>query len=287
MLILKCIIAFSLIVTGQLIWANTALAWGPAVHTLIALNLLEDARLILPSIAGTLTLFPLEFIYGCLAADFFVGKSKMKRANHAHHWKGGFKFLSEADNEQEAAYAFGFLSHLAADVVAHNFFIPNMTSENRALRKKSHLYWEIRADHVVGLKYTKIARDVLGMNHNGCDDLLKVICGKRKNGIKARKLIFTQSVKFSDRAHSTHHFFFPNRIPGKHGFNEYACFMVNLSCRVAKGVLKDPKESPCLDLNPMGVRDRNPSERFGTLDRFFNPRRSNRTYKSAESMLKS
>ena len=104
----------------------------------------------------------------------------MKKSGRAHSWKGGFRFLNEAVDDQEMAYAYGFLSHLAADVVAHNFFVPNLTNEYRALRKKSHLYWEIRADYLVGQEYTKIARDVLAMDHRACDNLLKAISGKRR-----------------------------------------------------------------------------------------------------------
>ena len=281
----KLIISFFLLFIAQLIWANSALAWGPGVHTVIALNMLDDVRKILPSIANIISLYPLEYLYGCLAADFFVGKSKMKKVGHAHNWKGGFRFLREANDDQDTAYAYGFLSHLAADVIAHNFFVPNMIGEYRALRKKSHLYWEIRADYLVGQEYTKIARDVLSMDHRGCDDLLKAISGKRKNGLGARKLIYKQSVKISDRAYATHHMFFPDKMVGRRNFNEYAAFMVGLSSRVVKGFLRYPETSPCLSHDPIGRRNLRPSRRNRSFTRWFTMRCPIRSFAEGNKLL--
>jgi len=285
MFTLRFIIPFCLLFIAQLIAAKNALAWGPGVHTVIALNILDDVRLILPSIAGIISPFPREFLYGCLAADFFIGKSRMKKAGNAHNWKGGFKFLREAKNDQEAAYAYGFLSHLAADVIAHNFFVPSMTSEYRALRKKSHLYWEIRADYLVGMEYTKIAKNILGMDHKGCDDLLKVISGKRKKSLHARKLIYTQSVKISDRAYTTHHMFFPEKIVGRHSFDEYAAFMVGLSSRVVKGFLKYPETSPCLSHDPIGTRNVGLAKRAKSFTKWFNNRLPVKSFAEDRNLL--
>lgn len=268
----KLILSFCLIILAQWVCATKALAWGPGVHTVIALNMLDNVLLILPSIAGIISSFPLEFLYGCLAADFFLGKSKMKKAGQAHNWKGGFRLLGEANNDRETAYAYGFLSHLAADVVAHNFFVPNMIREYRSLRKKSHLYWEIRTDYLVGQRYTRIAKEVLSMDHRGCDELLKEISGKKKNGLGARKLIYTQSVKFSDRAYTTHHLFFPDRVAGQHSFHEYAAFMVGLSSRVVKGFLIYPETSPCLSYDPIGKRRSDLVKRAKSFIKRFNIR---------------
>jgi len=284
MFLIKLILSFFLVVLAQLLWAKNALAWGPGVHTVIALNVLDDVRLILPSIAGIISAFPLEYLYGCLAADFFVGKSKMKKTRHAHNWKGGFRLLNEARTDRETAYAYGFLSHLAADVIAHNFFVPKMIGQYRALRKKSHLYWEIRADYLVGQEYTKIAKDVLNMDHRGCDDLLKVISGKRKRGLQARKMIYKQSVKISDRAYATHHLFFPERVVGRHNFNENAAFMVGLSSRVVEGFLRYPDTSPCLSHDPIGIQNLGLAKRSRSFTRWFNAHRSDRSFSEGPNL---
>lgn len=270
MFLIKCFIFSGIIAVVQLICAKNALAWGPGVHTVIALNLLNDTRLILPSIAGIITSFSSEFLYGCLAADFFVGKSKMKKGGHAHNWRGGFKFLDEANDDQELAYAYGLLSHLAADVVAHNFFVPNMINGSLTGRKNSHLYWEIRTDYLIGPEYTKVARDVLGMDHRECDVLLNTIAGIKRRNLKTKKLIFTQSVKFSDRVYKTRHTFFPYKTVNRHTFSNYANFMVGLASRVVIGFLKHPETSPCLRHDPIGKRNLGLAKRNRSFAKFFN-----------------
>ena len=119
----------------------------------------------MPYIARVITAYPAEYLYGCLAADFFIGKSKRKKASHPHNWEGGFMLLAKAREENEASYAYGFLSHLAADVVAHNIFIPNLMVGCSPWRRKGHLYWEMKADYAAGPVYVKIARDILSMDH--------------------------------------------------------------------------------------------------------------------------
>ncbi|MBW2343326.1 MAG: hypothetical protein JRF53_04830 [Deltaproteobacteria bacterium] len=86
MFFLKLTISLGITVTIQLLWAEGALAWGPAIHTVTALSALDGAGAILPSIAGIITSFPLQYMYGCLAADFFIGKGKNRRAGHPHNW---------------------------------------------------------------------------------------------------------------------------------------------------------------------------------------------------------
>ena len=57
MFILKSSIMLGMFAMVQLILAEDALAWGPGVHTVIALNLIKDVSLILPSIAGIIASF--------------------------------------------------------------------------------------------------------------------------------------------------------------------------------------------------------------------------------------
>jgi hypothetical protein len=255
MFFFKLILFLCVCVVLQLICAQSALAWGPGVHTVIALSSLDEVGLLLPSIARMITSFPVEYLYGCLAADFFIGKGKGKKQGNPHNWEGGFKFLSEASNDREAAYAYGFLSHLAADVVAHNFFVPNLIKSYPARRRVGHLYWEIKADYLVGPGYTRVAKDVLSMDHKGCDELLELVAGKRRNGLKAKKHIYTQSIKLSDYFYATHDFLFAGKMVRWQMFHKYLAFMVDLSCRMSKNFLMHPDSSPCLLYSPLGRRN--------------------------------
>jgi len=285
MFLIKFIISLGILAVVQLIFAESALAWGPGVHIVIALNLLDDVSLILPSVTRIITSSPIEYLYGCLAADFFIGKSKMKKASHSHNWDGGFKLLYEANDDPETAYAYGFLSHLAADVAAHNFFVPNLISAYKTGRKRNHLYWEIKADYLVGPGYTKIAKDVLSMDHQGCDDLLNVIAGKRRNGLGAKKLLFTKSVELSDYVFTTHHMIFSGRVVGRQVFNEYIGFMVALSCRLVKDFLRRPKTSPCLSHDPIGIRNLDLARREKSFTRLFNTRRQTQSFPVDQDLL--
>jgi len=239
----------------QLIDAEFVLAWGPGIHTALALSSLDSAKLLLPSIAHVITSFPIEYIYGCLSADFFIGKGKRTYKKNPHTWEGGFRFLRGAKDDRETAYALGFLSHLAADVIAHNFFIPNLLSAYPGRGKMGHLFWEIRADYLIGSPYTRIARGVLDMDHQICDDLLKLMGGRRKNGFKAGKSFFAQTVKFSDRLHTTRDLFFETRVVRWRHFHGFLALMLDLSRGLANDFLTHPETSPCLLHDPMGAHN--------------------------------
>ena len=252
MFYLKIIISLSTLAILKLLCPEEVLAWGPGVHTITALSTLSHVALILPSIAKIITSYPRQYLYGCLAADFFIGKGKKKNSGHPHNWEGGFRCLSEAADDREAAFAYGFLSHLAADIVAHNLFIPNLTDSYPTGRKMGHLYWEVKADYLIGPDYTKIARDVLRMDHKECDDLLHLIAGKKGPGLKVKKRLYARSVRFSDYFYTTHNFLFTGKAIRGNAFHEYLTFMVDLSCRMVEDLLTNPQSSKCLSYDPMG-----------------------------------
>jgi hypothetical protein len=232
--------------------ASPVLAWGPGVHTVAALHALSHLSLILPSIAQIIANFPLEFMYGCLAADFFIGKGRKSRTGNLHNWEGGYRILKEAGDDREAAYAYGFLSHLSADVLAHNIVIPKMIRSNPNGIGMGHLYWEMKSDHLVGILYIRIARDLLRMDHKKCDQLLAMISGKAMRGLKAKKHLFAQSIKMSDYVLMTRGKLFSEREVTMKRFLNDLVSMVAFSCRVVLDFLKHPETSPCLNYDPVG-----------------------------------
>jgi hypothetical protein len=148
---------------------DTAYAWGPATHIYFGMELLKDLSVLSPIVASILTKFPYDFLYGCISADITVGKKYVRYHHHCHNWRVGLKILAEAESAAQKSFAFGYLSHLAADTVAHNFFIPGqMISAYR--KSMGHLYWEIRADSLIEQKYWKevgrITKEVQ-KNHDG------------------------------------------------------------------------------------------------------------------------
>ena len=254
-LFLKFIVFFAVYLVVQFLHPESAFAWGPGVHTAIALGSLDAATQLLPAIGRTITAFPIEYLYGSLSADFFIGKGKKKRSGAPHNWEGGFKFLGDAGDDRENAYALGFLSHLAADVIAHNYFIPNLVSAYPGKGKMGHLFWEIRSDYLIGAGYTSIANGVLNMDHQVCDDLLQLLDGKKRTRLKSKKRFFTQTVKFSDYLYTTRNLFFETRAVRGRVFHEYLAMMVDLSRRLVYDFLKYPESSPCLLYDPMGAKN--------------------------------
>ena len=254
----------------QLVFSGRVWAWGPAIHTVIACRILDDIVQIVPAISGIIRAFPLEYLYGSLAADFFVGKGEKKKKGHSHNWETGHRILLEAKNDQESSYAWGFLSHLAADIIAHNYFVPSLVQLASTWKRAGHLYWEARADYSIEPGYIRMARDVLNMDDLGCDDLLRSAVGKRKNGLRARRHIFTQSVNLSDYFRSSQSLFLVYQGSRYRISEEYMDFMINLSYRLVKDILNRSESSACLSFDPIGSRNLRLAGRHSVLSKFFN-----------------
>jgi len=132
---------------------HPAYAWGPATHIYLGVEILKDVSALSPLVASILTKFPYDFLYGCISADITVGKKYIPYRKHCHNWRIGFKILSEAESTAQKAFAFGYLCHLAADTVAHNFFVPSRMISAYSTKSLGHTYWEIRADSLIRRKH--------------------------------------------------------------------------------------------------------------------------------------
>jgi hypothetical protein len=260
-------------------------AWGPAMHTAIACRILQEGTSILPAIAAIIQSFPMEFVYGSLAADFFVGKGTKPRKDHSHNWQTGFRLLRKAKTDRESAYAYGFFSHLAADVIAHNYFVPNLVHQVSTWRKMGHLYWEAKADHSVGSAYITLAKDILSKDELCCDGLLQAAVGKKRNGLKTRRHIYTQTVKLSDLLSNPMSMTLINLGTRYRIAPSYLLFMTNLSYELVKDVLSHPYSSPCLSFDPIGSRNLQLAGRFAVLSRLLDFHRPHQEFKVAQELL--
>jgi len=269
MFFIKILFFFTISFFYHLTFAEAAWAWGPAIHTVIACKILSEASQILPAISGILQQYPFEYLYGSLAADFFVFKGQKKKEGHSHNWETGFRFMSETKGDQEAAYAFGFFSHLAADVVAHNYFVPNLIHQASTWKRMGHVYWEARADSFVGPEYMRMARQVLSMEDLGCDELLKLAVGKNGKALRARKHLFTQSVKISDYFSWSQPMFLVEKGSRFRISREYQILMIKISYRLVKNLLTNPVSSPCLSYDPIGSRNLRLASQKAILSKLF------------------
>ena len=60
-----------------------------------------------------------DFIYGNLMADIIVGKKYLPDEKSSHNWDVAFSLFDAATTQQQKAFVYGYMSHLAADTVAH------------------------------------------------------------------------------------------------------------------------------------------------------------------------
>ncbi len=278
-------IAYFFVLFSFSLLVDDAWAWGPAMHTAIACRILQNGIAILPAIASIIKSFPREFVYGSLSADFFVGKGTKPKEGHSHNWQTGFRLLQKAKGEQEAAYSYGFLSHLAADVIAHNYFVPNLVHQVSTWKKVGHIYWEAKADHSVGPVYMKIAKELLVEDELCCDDLLKAAVGKKRNGLKTRRHIYTQTVKISDYLTSSVPVSLIDMSTRYRISPPYLAFMANLSYDLVRDVLMRPYSSPCLSFDPIGSLNLRQAGQFAILSRLFDFQRPRREFKVAKELL--
>jgi Zinc dependent phospholipase C len=137
-----------------------ALAWGPLAHLNFSAQALANLGVVQPSLRAVLGDFANDFLYGSLAADIVVGKNMARYLYHCHNWKVGFNVFKQARPGAEQAFSLGFLSHLAADTVAHNYFVPYKTVASFHKSSTRHAYWELRYDQRMDRTLSKLARQV-------------------------------------------------------------------------------------------------------------------------------
>jgi hypothetical protein len=285
MLFIKIAIILSILTIKELIFSDGAWAWGPAVHTVISCNLLGSFSQILPGIASIIQSFPYEYIYGSMSADFFIGKGQKRKKGHSHNWETGFRFLSVVDSDKEAAYAYGFLSHLAADVVAHNYFVPDMVHRASTWKKIGHIYSEAIADKSVDPLYLKIAMDVLAMDHHECDKLLRSASVRNAYGLKTKKRLFTQSVKMSDYLYCLPVIFDKERNSPYNVEDGYMAYMIELSFKLVRDLLLYPDSSACLAHDPIGTDNLRLARQNGIFSKFFNGNQPSYQFPIAQELL--
>ncbi|MBI5477954.1 MAG: zinc dependent phospholipase C family protein [Deltaproteobacteria bacterium] len=131
-----------LLVPGQ------AFAWGPGTHIDFGLQVLEGLAVLTPALRELLGRHRDDFLYGCCAADIIVGKNLVPYRDHCHNWQVGLKMLDTAQSPAQRALVQGFLTHLCADTIAHNYYVPYKTVESFRTRFARHAYWELRFDQV-------------------------------------------------------------------------------------------------------------------------------------------
>lgn len=182
-----------------LVMPEPASAFGPATHVFIGRQLLDMLCLLPDSLGALFRAYPQSFLYGSMAADISFAKKYVPAGRHCHFWHVGEEILATADNDRLRSVAYGYLSHLAADTIAHNFFVPRqllLTSSTRAL---GHGYWEHRFDAILGEKFATAAREiVLDYDHSEADNLFDRVLSGTIFSFETNRRIFRGMIRIQD-----------------------------------------------------------------------------------------
>lgn len=153
--------------------ASSAYAWGPGTHLETALEVLTKLAFISPAIAAVIKRHQKAFLYGSVSADVVVGKKYAGHRYHCHTWGVGRELLESSKTPVQKAAAYGYLVHLAADVVAHNYYIPYKIIRSFKTRLLTHTYWEMRFDVHVKNYVWKSMEELLKGDFEDFDKLLE------------------------------------------------------------------------------------------------------------------
>jgi len=145
--------------------ADQAFAWGPATHVALANSILSQLALLPASIAALLSRHAVAYLYGNIAADIVFAKRLSRVKQFCHHWSTGFRLLKSAENDDSKSFALGYLSHLAADTVAHGKYVPRQIVLSGCTVNFGHFYWELRADGLQPAPVWHLVRDVIEKDH--------------------------------------------------------------------------------------------------------------------------
>ncbi|MCA2983969.1 zinc dependent phospholipase C family protein [Gemmatimonas sp.] len=175
-----------------------AWAWTPGTHVFLGDALLRHLSLVPPHIGALLAAYPADFLYGSIAADTSIAKKYAEVGRHCHSWHVGMEIHEEADPPALRAFALGYLAHLAADVVAHNFFVPRQLAVTSSTSALGHSYWESRIDTHLGELWPRRARELLRLDHSPADQHLDRILSPTLFGTPTNRRIFRGMVYVTD-----------------------------------------------------------------------------------------
>ncbi len=179
---------------------HDAWAWSPGTHIFIGQSVLANLQFLPGALAELLQAHPFHFLYGSIAADTSFAKKYAPVGRHSHAWHVGQEIVELAGRAPLKAFGFGYMAHLAADVIAHNYFVPRqlvLTSSTRAL---GHSYWEGRFDMHVGEGSARTAREVLAADHAEADEHLDRIISPTIFSVGTNRRLFRGMVQLTDWA---------------------------------------------------------------------------------------
>jgi hypothetical protein len=179
-----------LLVISFLLMPAFAYAWGPLTHIYLGNELFSLGALLPAGILEIIRRYRKDFLYGNIMADIIIGKKYLPDEKSSHSWDVGFDLLKAARTQQQKAFVYGYLGHLAADTVAHNSY----TVDKRNL---GHTILEMKADSIIDKKYWVQAVTIDRKTQMRNDLFLEQSLERLFFSFKTNKRIFKGMVFFS------------------------------------------------------------------------------------------
>jgi zinc dependent phospholipase C len=177
---------------------SEAWAWTPGTHIFLGEAVLRALALLPGGVAELLAAFPYDFLYGSIAADTSIAKKYAPVGRHCHSWNMGFEIHERASDAPLRAFALGYLAHLAADTVAHNYFVPRYLAITSSTTALGHSYWESRFETHLGERFSRRAREIILLDHGRSDEHLDRILSPTIFSTSTNRRIFRGMVYVTD-----------------------------------------------------------------------------------------
>lgn len=177
---------------------SLAFAWGPLTHIYLGSEIYYLGSLLPVWVFNLLKKYRGDYLYGNLMADIILAKNLLPLKKNSHSWEVAFSLLESAKKSPEKAFSLGYISHLAADTVAHGIHTHRKHIE--------HTFIELRADSLIERKYwfqaIGIDRDIQYRNDKFLENSLdRVIFSFKTNKRIFKGMLFLSGLnkeKFGD-----------------------------------------------------------------------------------------
>jgi len=191
------LLSASILLVFSLLLPTDALAWGMGVHLQIGSHVLDNLQLLAPAIQELLRQYPHDYLYGCISADITLGKKYTHYLNHCHSWRMGVKILDNARTDRQQACALGYLGHLAADTVAHSYYVPFQLVRTFNTLMLKHTYWEVRFESLVQRDIWTLARTIARKDFSENDAMMRSVLSDTLFSFGTNKRLFNSLMLLS------------------------------------------------------------------------------------------
>lgn len=194
----RALAALALLAVAAALFPDSLHAWTPGTHIYLGESVLANLGALPTAVADLLRAFPFDFLYGNIAADSSIAKKYAPVGRHCHSWHVGQEIYDFARTDALRAFGLGYLSHLAADVVAHNFFVPRQLVLTSSTTGFGHSYWESRFETPFGDSFARTAKEVILLDHTPADAHLDQIIAPTIFSVRTNRRLFRGIVHLTE-----------------------------------------------------------------------------------------